>query len=278
MVEQHWQKPSEHMVVLRGTGPMLNPIYWTPSRVMKLRAADPVAYRTDVLGEFADPESGLLDPGAVDRNTRKTPVELPYEHGATYHAAVDPSEGNARSNGFSLCIVERQEPGRQSTRYGYGYGEDWSRTDDDSPRFRVVLVREWRGFSPAQVWREIAKVCRSYGLRRGRTDQYSASASRDLAAFFGLHLDVRAATAASKLEDYTNLATLLHNDKIELPPDARLHGDLLSVKRRITQGAATIVLPRTGDGRHCDSASALVAALTDAQTCVAPRPFYVPGM
>jgi hypothetical protein len=269
MVEQHWQKPTAHMVVLRGTGPLLNPGYWTPDRCVKLETADPVAHRTDVLGEFADPESGLLSPIAIYRSTRERPLELEYERGAVYHAAVDPSEGTARGNGWSLCIIERQEPERQTRCYG--------QDSDASARFRVALVREWRGFSPAECWKQIAAVCRSYGIRRVRSDQYAASANADLARMYGLTLHIDRASASSSLEDWTNLQTLLHNDKIELPPDALLKRDLLSVKRRVTQGAATVVLPRAA-GRHCDMASALCSALKDATVAVAPVYFHVPGM
>jgi hypothetical protein len=263
LVDQHWGKPSRHMVVVRGTGPMLNPRWWTPERCAQLEQSNPTAYRTDVLGEFADPEAGLLNPGAIYRATREGPLELPYVPGLRYSAAVDPSEGGARGNGFTLAIVDRGlsdetvqlAPGHFVARHPPGL----------YPRFyRVVLVREWRGLTPSQCWREIAKVCHGYGITRAVTDQYAASANADLAKIHGLRLSVDKATGASKLEDWTDLATLLHSDQIELSPDPTLKRDLLSVKRRVTTSGATIVLPRTSDGRHCDTAAALCAALKHA--------------
>jgi hypothetical protein len=252
MVEQHWQKPTDHLVVLRGTGPTLNPVWWTPERCRKLEAQDPVAYRTDVLGEFADPESGLLNPLAIERSTRDYPIELPRDRDASYTAAVDPSEGSAGGNGFSCLIVERSKD-----------------KVDELPRFKVALFREWRGRNPAECWKEIAACCASYGLNTAVTDQYAASANSDLAKLHGLYLTVDKATGVSKLEDYTNLATLIHNDRVELSPDPILRRDLLSVKRRITQEGTRIVLPRTGDGRHADGASALCAALKHGSAAVA---------
>lgn len=244
LCQQYWQKPTDHFVVLRGTGPVLNPIWWTSERCVKLQTQDPVAFRTDVLGEFADPESGLLNPIAIERAVRDYPLELPRDKGAQYTAAVDPSEGGAGGNGFSLVIVEHT-------------------TDkiDNLPRFKVALFREWRGQNPAECWRDIAACCATYDLNVATTDQYAASANSDLAKMFGLYLTVDKATGASKLEDYTNLATLIHNDRIELSPDPVMRRDLLSVKRRITQDGTKIVLPRTGDGRHADGASALCAAV-----------------
>jgi hypothetical protein len=257
LVEQHWQKPSPHMVVLRGNGPMLNPTWWTPERCRKLLEQDPTAHRTDVEGEFADPEAGLLLPTAIYRSTREAPLELGPERGARYHAAIDPAEGTSKGNAWSLVIVQRIDPKRRDPLV-------WDAAFDAQPRYRVVLAREWRGFKPYECWAQIAAVCLRYGVRSVRTDQYAASANADLAQLCGLMLNVDRATASSKLEDWTNFATLLHNDRLELSPDPTLRRDLLAVKRRVTQTGATIVFPRTGDGRHADYAPALCAAIKEA--------------
>src|SRR5690606_9521305 len=92
--------------VIRATGPALNPNWWTPERCEELQRTNPVAYQTDVLGEFADPESGLLSPIAVHRNTRAAPEQLPPRKGASYVAAIDPAEGDAKGNAWTLVIVE----------------------------------------------------------------------------------------------------------------------------------------------------------------------------
>lgn len=245
-VQERWRKPTADMVVLRGTGPMLNPIRWTPERCAKLQAQDPVAYMTDVLGEFADPEEGLLSPLAVRRATRGEPLELSPEPGACYSAAVDPSEGGAGGNGWTLVV----------TQVVNAVNENAIRQS-----FRVALAREWRGVPPDQCWAEIAAECARYGLRQATSDQYAAAANVALAARYGLHLEIRRTTAQSKLEDFTNLATLIGLDALELPPNPTLAADLMSVRRRTTQTGASIVLPRTSDGRHCDFAPALAASL-----------------
>jgi hypothetical protein len=246
LVQERWQKPTDTMVVLRGTGPMLNPVTWTPERCEKLRQSNPAAYTTDVLGEFADPEAGMFSPVAIASSTRVAPLELPLDRECTYAAAIDPSEGSATGNAWTLVIVERR--------------------DGPRTRYRVALAREFRGVRPVQCWQEIAACCDRYGVSECVTDQYAAAANADLAAQHGLELDVRPATAASKLEDFTNLQTLLHSDCIELPPDEQLRADLASVRRRATQSGMAIVLPRTGDGRHCDYAPALVAAVKAASS------------
>lgn len=252
LVQQFWQKPTEHMVVLRGAGPVLNPTWWTPERCQKLQEQDPVAYSTDVLGEFADPESGLISPFALRVNTRETPLELPPEPGKRYAAAVDPAEGSAGGNAWALCIVEHIR--RQA-------GSTYPAKPETQEKYRVCLTREWRGLSPEQCWQAIAAECKRYGIREAWSDQYAASANVDLARRYGLHVRIDKATATSKLEDFTNLATLVHSDRIELSPDPQLRRDLLSVKKRVTQSGLSIVLPRTSDGRHADLAPALCSAV-----------------
>jgi hypothetical protein len=250
-VQTYFGKPTDSIVVMRTTGPAGNPKYWTPERLDRLREKDEVAWRINALGEFIDPESGLLSPVSIRANTREGPLELPPDPEGSYCAAVDPSEGGANGNAWTLVIVDRFE---QRVEGG------------DEPRvlYRVAVAREWRGLRPEECWKEIAAVCARYDLTSAVTDQYAAAANADLARRFGLNLEVDKATAASRLEDFTNLATLLHQDAIELPPDRQFRRDLLAVKKRTTQTGMTIVLPKTSDGRHCDFAPALAAAVKHA--------------
>lgn len=268
LVQEHWGKPSSGVVVLRGTGPMLNPTWWTPERCAELEARNPAAYLTDVCGEFADPESGLLNPVSVRMNTREGPLELEPVKGAAYAAAVDPAEGSAGGNAWTLVIVERIDQADRAT------------LQHQSTRFRVALAREWRGLRPEACLAQIAELCRRYGLGSATTDQYAASANQDLAHRFGLELIVRPTTAATKLEDFTNLATLLHTDCLELAPEPTLRRDLVSVRKRATQQGYSIVLPKTGDGRHADFAPALATALSRSAQVLTDdeaRPIFIPS-
>lgn len=250
LVQQYFGKPTESTVVMRTTGPAGNPSYWTPERLERLRERDEAAWRIVALGEFLDPEASLLNPIAIKRNTRETPLELPPRQGLRYSAATDPSEGSASGNAWTLVIIE-----------------DYDRIDEQRPQdpplvcFRVALAKEFRGMGPEATLKAIASDCARYGLRKARTDQYAAGANIALARRFGLELYKDSTSGPSKLEDFTNLATLLHSDRVELPPDRVLRRDLLGIKKRVTQTGQSIVLPKTNDGRHCDFAPALAAAL-----------------
>jgi hypothetical protein len=280
LTQEHFGKPSATMVVLRGTGPMLNPVWWTPARCARLELQDPAAYLTDVCGEFADPESGLVNVAALRANTRVSPLELQYEHGATYAAAIDPSEGTARANPWTLVIVQLVEQSRTAHPWLRSQADGRAASMNAQPstrRYRVVLAREWRGLSPASCLEQIARICDGYGLRHAVTDQYAGAANADLARRYGLYLQIDRASAQSKVQDFTDLATLIHTDAIELSPDRTFLRDLLSVKKRTTQGGVSIVFPKTGDGRHADYAPALCA---DIKWCKPPHVagVFIPGL
>jgi hypothetical protein len=243
LVQERFGKPTDAIVLMRTTGPAGNPSYWTPERLEALRERDDSAWRINALGEFLDPESGLFSPISLRKNTRETPLELLPESGACYAAAVDLAEGAKLGNAVTLVIVEAFE------------------AEDGRPFFKTALAREWRGLGPESYWAEIAACCRRFGLSDVAGDQYAASANADIALRHGITLWVEKTSGPSKLEDFTNLATLVHSDRVELPPDKTVRRDLLGVKKRTTQQGHTIVLLRTSDGRHCDFAPALAAAV-----------------
>lgn len=254
MVQTYFGSPGD-IVLMRTTGPAGNPSYWTEKRLARLEAKDPVAWRINKLGEFIDQEAGLISPIAIDDCTRKTPLELPPVRGGICRAAVDTSEGSEKGNGQTLVIV-------RANRVRFK-GESRART-----MYRVVLAREWRGVRPDQFWQAVAECCGRYGLNRVVGDQYAGSANRDLAARYGLKLAILKTTAASNLDAFSNLATVIHEGAIELPPHKQLRADLLSIKKRASQGGGfTIVLPKVG-GRHADYAPALASAVSSAAAAV----------
>src|SRR5260370_18731002 len=82
----------------------MNPVWWTRDRVEQLRRQDEQAYRTDVLGQFPDPESSLFSSTEIERATRKGPLVLEREDGHSYAAAMDPG---TRGNASTLTVATR---------------------------------------------------------------------------------------------------------------------------------------------------------------------------
>lgn len=246
MTQQHFGKPSASLVVIRAPGPMMNPTHWTPERIEALRAADEQTYRTDVLGEFADPESSLLSSDEIERATRSTPLVLEREEGLTYVAAIDPA---TRGNAWTLAIAAQRRP-----------------HEGAPPRRAIVLAKQWTGsraapLSPDTVLREVASLCARYSVPYAWTDQWSADAMKDIARRHGLMLVEDVITAPRKVELYEGLRARLADGGAELPPDPQVRADLLSLRKRVTANGIAIELPRTADGRHADYAPAIAMAL-----------------
>lgn len=259
-VQERFGKPSKALVVIRAPGPVMNPVWWTPERCEALRTHDAQTYRTDVLGEFADPETSLFASTELDGVTRATPLELPYEKRHYYVAAIDPA---TRGNSFSLVVATSKRIEGQT-----------------APRRTVALVKQWQGskaapLSPDAVLREVAAIVKRYSVPVVYTDQWSADALRDIARRYDLALIERSINAANKVEMFENLRTRIADGDIELPPDPQLRADLLSIRKRVTNTGISIELPRTADGRHADYAPALALCLAQNITppdVVGPEP------
>lgn len=242
MVQEHGGKPSPDLVIFRARGPAMNPSWWTPQRCAALERRDPQAYRTDVLAEFADPETALISSDELTAVTRAKPMILEPRAEALYVAAMDPA---TRGNSWTLVVIEI--PARRGPT-------------------RIALVKQWTGskaapLSPETVLAEIATTIAPYALRKVHTDQLAADFVKDLGKRIGLEVRDETQTAASKLEMMSSLQTAIAAREIELPPDPVVRRDLLALRRRVTQTGVAIVAPRSGDGRHADHSSSIALGL-----------------
>ena len=255
LVTERWGKPSGDLVIFRVRGAQGNPSWWTPQRLAALRRRDTTAWRTDAMCEFADAEESLIAPSEYDACTRAQPMELPYEKGGRYFAAMDPA---TRGNSWALVIV------RTEMREG-------------RPWHRVACVRQWTGtrgspLSPRATLEEAAAILRGYHIGEAATDQWSSDALVDLAQDVGLKLRVHTTSAASSFEMFDNLRTSIATCGIEFPPNAVLRGDVLSLRRRVTQAGVSIEAAKSRDGRHADAGTALALCLHIARVKREPVP------
>lgn len=253
IVGDHWGKPTPDLVVIRGTGPQMNPSHWTPARCEELRRRDPIAHKTDVLGEFADPEAAMFGADELLDVTRQLPLELPPTNGHYYAAAIDPA---TRNDAFTLVVTTRIH------------------CDKFGNKQAIVLARHWKPqplepLSPDKVLEEIAGILRPYGVHRVTTDQWAADALRDLGIRHGLYIADDTLTASNKVEMFESLKALVADKRVELAPVPELLDDLRRVRKVVTQTGIKIELPHAA-GRHCDLAMAAAMAL--AQPCAPPDP------
>lgn len=247
MQAEHFGKPTATHVVVRARGPDLNPSHWTPEACERQRLEDEDVHKTDVLAEFADPAECLISSVDVGACTRDGPVVIPPQPGCEYLACMDPA---TRGNGWTLHVIGCRE-----------------RDKDGQPLYHQALVKQWMGskvspLSPRAVLAEIAKLIAPYGLTEVTSDQWSADSLRDLAELVGLSLIEITLDSENRLQMAKTVAMMLRTRRLELAPDKQQRNDLLMAKNRVTQNGATLVLPKTGDGRHCDHLPPLMFAMS----------------
>lgn len=235
---QSFQSPGPDMVVVRARGDWLNPVWWTPERIEEVKK-NPVAYKTNFLAEFVDPESSLLSGDELEACVRKGDLVVPTQvlDGYEYAAEMDPA---TRLNAWTLAVAKRE--GKKSV---------------------VVLAKQWMPppngeLSPSRVLTEIRDLLSPYGVTRVGTDQWRADSLREIAKVVGLQLVDYTASRENNNAGYLDLATRIREKAIELPNDPVLLSDLRRLVRKTTQAGFTIQLPSTADGRHCDYAPSVM--------------------
>jgi len=244
-VQEHWKKPSPSIVVIRAPATAMNPVWWTPERCEQLRLSAEQSYRTDVLGEFAEPETALIATTEIDRATRKGSVTLPKEEGHSYVAAMDPG---TRGNAWTLVVATKRVIAGRIVH-------------------SVALAKQWIGsrtspLNPDDVLKEIAGLLRGYEITHVWSDQHGADFVKAIGHRHGLSVYDEATTARSKVDNFESMRMRLADDALEIPDDPTFRADLLSIRKRVTQSGISIDLPRTADGRHADYAAALALVLS----------------
>lgn len=237
----HWGKASEAVCIVKAPGWAMNPLFWTPDRCEKLKRDAPDVYKTDCAAEFSSADDAFFTAEEVRRCTTTDPRPVPHDVRISYVAAMDPA---TRGNAWTLVVV----------------GHDGS-------KFVVADFVQWVGsrsepLSPEGVLHDIADRIKPFGLHGVLSDQAMADALRDHSARTGLSISPTSITASKRMQLYQNVKLRLQAGEMDIPNDRLFQADLMRVRRRASAGGATVVLPETGDGRHCDYAPSLVLAMS----------------
>ena len=243
MVVEHHGNPTPQLVVVRAPAPSMNPVYWTPERIVEARAKDPDGAKTDVDAEFRTPDEALFALESIKRCTRTTPIVIERKPGNTYYAAMDPA---TRGNGWTLVVVTR-----------------------DAGKSVMVRADEWTGsrdepLDPADVLEQVSGILLGYGVTTVHSDQVMGDALVKLGRMRALNIVQWTLSGPQKFERYNTIRMQLDRGLIDLPPTPHLRADLLHIRKRITPDGVRIQLPQTSDGRHCDFGPALMLALSKA--------------
>jgi len=254
LVTEYWGKPTPELVVLRPPSRAMNPVFWTDKRIAKLRASPKGewVYITDFLGEFAEPESAFFALAELDRVTRKAPHHTPLDKQATYFAAMDPA---TRRNAWTLLIGARFFDDDGNTRVVIAYARQW-------------LPKPDKPLDPNWVFPELREDLALYGINEVWTDGHASDFVVALGATKGVIVHVEKNTQAENVKMFDALKLRVLTETIQLHPEQAVKGDLLAVRKQVTNQAQRMVLPITPDGRHCDYAPA--AALLNEIATTAP--------
>jgi hypothetical protein len=254
-VEAHFGKPSRDIVIVRGTGPQMNPKEWDAEKVADLKRRKPIMYKTDCLGEFADAEYSFFGSEEIDRATRQPPDGVaaedefaPQERGMDYGAAMDAA---TRSNAWTLVIAGK--------RYG--------KTDEEST-YVLSRVRQWIPEEGAplvskDVFRAMKEELDVYGVTEVWSDQWCFDPMREHAEAAGITLLLDDRPVVSRKVGFEALRDKLESvpSRLELHPNKYVKRDLVGTRKKLTQEGMQISHIVTKDGRHCDFAPAIERAV-----------------
>lgn len=255
---QHFKKPTKAIAVMKCRGPQMNPVWWTPEQCERVRQADPDSYMVDVECEFIAPRESIFSPTTLKQACSLPDDDEPRNPLAHYVGFMDPG---TRGNAWTLVIATREDVP------DHGHRPEPGEKQRTIMRKRVVAHRERRGstaapLSPKEVLREYGEVLREYGLDWCYSDQWYIDANQDLAREAGFTLIQHDMNAAEKVRAYVGLRTAMVEGNALLPDNAQIRADLQRAEKHATQNGATIFLPVTADGRHCDYAPSVVGAMT----------------
>jgi hypothetical protein len=191
----------------------------------------------------ADSEQTLIPATVVNGSVRVQPAELEHKDGSMYVATMDPA---TRGNAWTLILARRELDVR-----------------------RVCLARQWMGsrdcpLSPKAVLEEIAAILLPYGVRRVYSDQFAGDALVDIGRDTGLHIELAPWSQSSRREALEEMRSLFLASRIEIPDDADVISDILSVQRVLTRAGSGHALRKRG-ARHADYAMSLAMAVQAAR-------------
>jgi hypothetical protein len=218
-------------------------VWWAPSILMnpsipadEIREAyerDPSWASSEYGAEFRSDLEQLVSREVVEDCVAHGIAERPPEPGRNYLAFTDPSGGGG--DAYALGIAHRE-----------------------GDRGVLDLLRQRTPpFSPQQVTREFADLCRAYRIHQVRGDRYGGEFPRELWADCGV---TYTPSERSKSDIYIEFLSLLNSRKVSLLSHPQAINQLLSLERRTTRGSGKETVdhpPRA----HDDLANVMAGAL-----------------
>ena len=269
-IQDNWGKPTKMLVVIRATGPMLHPEWWTPQRIEEMRSLrnGELTIQTECWAEFGSLPSQFFTADDIRLATRPFQIdgipqlELLYDPNRNYAAFSDPA---TRGDAWTLVIAS------------------WLEADNEGDAVaQIVCAKAWMGskqepLKAKEVFLEMRSILEKYRLSEVWSDAHNFDPNSEHASDVGITLLKDEAPQAEKNERYLELRSLVTDDapddsgqpkRISLPPDPMFRADMLAIVKELTRTGLRFPLPvgaAGGGTHHADFAPATVGAVAKAK-------------
>ena len=273
-------KPTADMLVIQA-GPAweLNPVYWTPERVERVKRTSPRTYQMHLLAQFGSAQNAAFDYDDVIA-ARRALGNIPdfYRPGRGV-LAIDPSSlaGDAwawtalswmypPADPVPVWLTSTDPVTGQTIEHINSPARDKSGQiiyrDDHDPRPKLYAVEcgAWEGadlrrVSVDDIVSSLARWCHSHGITSVVSDQRESASLESLFRRHRLNFKAYAWTNESKDAAVTTLRRLFKEGRLWLCPNDRLQSELLSYGYRLGANGKFFYAGRFG---HDDRAATLI--------------------
>lgn len=252
MHRRHYGKGDGAVLIWQADAPTMNATL-PADYIKRMREDDPEAYRSEVLGEFRQGLTSLIDPAVLDRCVGEH-QEIERQENVHYEAFVDPSGG--RRDPYALAI---------------------GHLDKVSERVVVDCIRRWEApFNPSGVTSEIVDILRRYQVSAVTGDRYAGEWPREQFRAHRVRYDV---SRLDKSRLYLELLASLNAQRVELPSNQNLITELRCLERRRgPSGRDRVDHPPNGHDDLANAAAGLVYDLIGHPKEVTWTDLYGPEM
>jgi hypothetical protein len=262
-------KPGDDVVIMKGRGPAMNPVYWTPERCEKLRRRDPETYRSDVLADFRSTDASAFPLDAVDEAIgRERPADGEYTDAVI---CIDLSA--MKHDSIGIGVYRWIWPSRYEQSYVWdSEAYDWVVNPDRARPMLECLHIEgldpndpaFRNVTAEYVASRVALLARTYGVRvvaGDQMDEFSFPAVLRAHAP-GVVYHICRWTAQSKPPAIEKLRTLLVSRAAIFPNHPKLREEFVNYRRVVTQAGERFE-PGAGSTHGDHVATAITALMLD---------------
>ena len=233
MHRRAWGTDNPYTLVWQASAPEMNPTL-PADYLARMAQDDPEAYRSEVLGEFRQGLSALLDPDAIAACVAEGVRERPFNPAVVCRAAGDAASGTGK-DAFTVGIAGKV-----------------------GDKALLFVLRAWKPpFNPSGVIAEIAGLLKAYGLREIVMDRYAGGFPVEQFASHGITVKP---SERDRSAIYLDMVPLVNSGRVVLLDQPDLLRELRGLERRRGVSGRDKVDHRVGS--HDDRANSAALALT----------------